>query len=33
MFVVLLLLLAFDELEGAAINVLAPEIRRTFHIS
>ncbi len=33
MFVVLLLLLSFDELEGAAINVLAPEIRRTFHIS
>ena len=33
MFVVLLLLYSFDELEGAAINVLAPEIRRTFHIS
>ena len=33
MFVVLLLLLSFDELEGAAINVLAPEIRRTFGIS
>ena len=33
MFVVLLLLLSFDELEGAAINVLGPEIRRTFHIS
>ena len=33
MFVVLLLLYSFDELEGAAINVLAPEIRKTFHIS
>jgi len=33
MFVVLLLLLSFDELEGAAINVLAPEIRKTFGIS
>src|SRR5204863_218207 len=33
MFVVLLLLYSFDELEGAAVNVLAPEIRRTFHIS
>jgi ABC-type branched-subunit amino acid transport system ATPase component/predicted MFS family arabinose efflux permease len=33
MFIVLGLLLAFDELEGAAISVLAPEIRRTFGIS
>lgn len=33
MFVVLGLLLAFDELEGAAIQVLGPEIRQTFHIS
>ena len=33
MFVVLGLLLAFDELEGAAINVLGPEIQRTFGIS
>ncbi|TML87168.1 MAG: MFS transporter [Actinobacteria bacterium] len=33
MFVVLSLLLAFDELEGAAIQVLGPEIRSTFHIS
>ena len=33
MFVVLTLLNSFDELEGAAINVLAPEIRRTFGIS
>ncbi len=33
MFVVLGLLLAFDELEGAAIQVLGPEIRATFHIS
>src|SRR4051812_19057780 len=33
MFVVLGLLLAFDELEGAAIQVLGPEIRSTFHIS
>ncbi len=33
MFIVLSLLLAFDELEGAAIQVLGPEIRATFHIS
>ncbi|HEY7105279.1 MAG TPA: ABC transporter, partial [Acidimicrobiia bacterium] len=33
MFVVLSLLLAFDELEGAAIQVLGPNIRDTFHIS
>ena len=33
MFVVLTLLNSFDELEGAAINVLAPEIQRTFGIS
>jgi ABC-type branched-subunit amino acid transport system ATPase component/predicted MFS family arabinose efflux permease len=33
MFIVLLLLYSFDELEGAAINVLAPEIRETFGIS
>ena len=33
MFVVLTLLLAFDELEGAAINVLGPEIQQTFGIS
>ena len=33
MFVILSLLLAFDELEGAAIQVLGPEIRSTFHIS
>jgi ABC-type branched-subunit amino acid transport system ATPase component/predicted MFS family arabinose efflux permease len=33
MFIVLSLLLAFDELEGAAINVLGPEIQKTFGIS
>ncbi len=33
MFVVLTLLNSLDELEGAAINVLAPEIRATFGIS
>ena len=33
MFIVLSLLLAFDELESAAIQVLGPEIRATFHIS
>lgn len=33
MFIVLGLLLAFDELESAAIQVLGPEIRATFHIS
>ncbi len=33
MFIVLGLLLAFDELEGSAINVLGPEIQRTFGIS
>jgi ABC-type branched-subunit amino acid transport system ATPase component/predicted MFS family arabinose efflux permease len=32
-FVVLMLLNSLDELEGATINVLAPEIRRTFGIS
>jgi ABC-type branched-subunit amino acid transport system ATPase component/predicted MFS family arabinose efflux permease len=33
MFVVLTAIFALDELEGAAIYVLAPEIRRAFHIS
>jgi ABC-type branched-subunit amino acid transport system ATPase component/predicted MFS family arabinose efflux permease len=33
MFVVLTILNSLDELEGAAINVLAPEIRETFGIS
>jgi ABC-type branched-subunit amino acid transport system ATPase component/predicted MFS family arabinose efflux permease len=33
MFAVLTALNSLDELEGAAINVLAPEIRQTFHIS
>jgi ABC-type branched-subunit amino acid transport system ATPase component/predicted MFS family arabinose efflux permease len=33
MFAVLTAIVALDELEGAAINVLAPEIQRTFHIS
>jgi ABC-type branched-subunit amino acid transport system ATPase component/predicted MFS family arabinose efflux permease len=33
MFVILGLLLAFDELEGAAIQVFEPEIANTFHIS
>ena len=33
MFIVLTAIVALDELEGAAINVLAPEIRATFHIS
>ena len=33
MFVVLTLLNSLDELEGAAVNVLAPEIRATFGIS
>ncbi|HEY2429442.1 MAG TPA: MFS transporter, partial [Acidimicrobiales bacterium] len=33
MFAVLTALVTLDELEGAAINVLAPEIRHTFHIS
>ena len=33
MFIVLTLITAFDELEGAAINLLAPEIRSTFGIS
>ncbi len=33
MFVVLLLLVAFDELEGAALSVLAPDIRDTFGVS
>ncbi len=33
MFIVLGLLLSFDELEGAAIQVLGPNIRASFHIS
>ena len=33
MFVVLTAIVSLDELEGAAIYVLAPEIRETFHIS
>jgi ABC-type branched-subunit amino acid transport system ATPase component/predicted MFS family arabinose efflux permease len=33
MFIILTALNSLDELEGAAINVLAPEIRRTFGIS
>jgi ABC-type branched-subunit amino acid transport system ATPase component/predicted MFS family arabinose efflux permease len=33
MFIVLTAIVTLDELEGAAINVLAPEIRQTFHIS
>jgi ABC-type branched-subunit amino acid transport system ATPase component/predicted MFS family arabinose efflux permease len=33
MFIVLTAIVTLDELEGAAINVLAPEIRATFHIS
>jgi ABC-type branched-subunit amino acid transport system ATPase component/predicted MFS family arabinose efflux permease len=33
MFVVLCALNSLDELEGAAIYVLGPEIRRTFHVS
>jgi ABC-type branched-subunit amino acid transport system ATPase component/predicted MFS family arabinose efflux permease len=33
MFVILTILNSLDELEGAAINVLAPEIRDTFHVS
>ena len=33
MFLVLTAIVTLDELEGAAISVLAPEIRRTFHIS
>jgi ABC-type branched-subunit amino acid transport system ATPase component/predicted MFS family arabinose efflux permease len=33
MFLVLTAIVSLDELEGAAIYVLAPEIRRTFHIS
>ena len=33
MFVVLTILNSLDELEGAAVNVLAPEIRETFGIS
>ena len=30
---ILTAIVALDELEGAAINVLAPEIQQTFHIS
>src|SRR6202043_1815295 len=33
MFLILTAIVSLDELEGAAINVLAPEIQRTFHIS
>ena len=33
MFVILTALVSLDELEGAAINVLAPEIQHTFHMS
>ncbi|HWW52836.1 MAG TPA: ATP-binding protein [Acidimicrobiales bacterium] len=33
MFIVLTAIVSLDELEGAAIYVLAPEIRRSFHIS
>ena len=33
MFLVLTAIVSLDELEGAAINVLAPEIQRTFHMS
>ncbi|HXW35471.1 MAG TPA: ATP-binding protein [Acidimicrobiales bacterium] len=33
MFLVLGAIVALDELEGAAINVLAPEIQKTFHMS
>ncbi len=33
MFVVLTLIKAFDELEGAAMSLLGPDIRRTFHVS
>jgi len=33
LFIVLTAIVSLDELEGAAIVVLAPEIRRTFHIS
>src|SRR3954452_20406782 len=33
MFIVLTAIVSLDELEGAAIYVLAPEIRRTFGIS
>jgi ABC-type branched-subunit amino acid transport system ATPase component/predicted MFS family arabinose efflux permease len=33
MFIVLTAIVSLDELEGAAIYVLAPEIRNTFHIS
>ncbi len=32
-FVVLLLLQSFDELEGAVLSVLAPNLRDTFHVS
>ena len=33
MFVILTAIVSLDELEGAAINVLAPEIQHTFHMS
>ena len=33
MFAILTAIVSLDELEGAAVNVLAPEIRHTFHIS
>jgi ABC-type branched-subunit amino acid transport system ATPase component/predicted MFS family arabinose efflux permease len=33
MFIILTAIVSLDELEGAAINVLAPEIQRTFHMS
>jgi len=33
MFIVLTCIVSLDELEGAAVYVLAPEIRNTFHIS
>ena len=33
MFLILTAIVSLDELEGAAINVLAPEIQRTFHMS
>jgi ABC-type branched-subunit amino acid transport system ATPase component/predicted MFS family arabinose efflux permease len=33
MFIILTAIVSLDELEGAAINVLAPNIQRTFHMS
>jgi len=33
MFLILTAIVSLDELEGAAINVLAPEIQQTFHMS